>query len=170
MAWRVIEYMDQNPQSSPIDVLRHFADEYQVDEQQENLRIEVEKVQEIREQLRPLYAEKMEKETQLTLMDSDFDMQVMIKYPPRKGSDKERKSYKLELQEQDETFQTVRKEVEGLKEQILLLEEETGDIQQKAKNARRLLETFNNLISFLNGSTNQAAHFSSEEASNHNAF
>lgn len=149
MAWQVIQYMDENPGISMKDVIGHFAEQYEVDMQQKYLLREVDDVLEIRDQLRPLYGEKANVETNLALIDSDLDMEVMLKYPPRQGSDKERKAYKAELQKNHADHSALSSKLETIKNDLQELELKMGDVQQRAKNARRTLETFNHIAAFI---------------------
>jgi hypothetical protein len=149
MSWQVIDYMDNNPQATPKDVIGHFAETLEVDNQTKFLTQEVNKVLEIREALRPLYGQKMNLESNLALMDSDYEMEVMAKYPPRQGTDKDRKAYKLKLQLESDDYQQGKKELDKCKESISFLEEQMSDVQQNAKNARRILETFNHTMAFI---------------------
>jgi hypothetical protein len=161
MAWQVIDYMDNNPQATPKDVIGYFAEMLEVNEQIENLKDETKKVLIIREVLRPLYGKKMNAESDLALLDSDFEMEVMIKYPPRQGTDKDRKAYKSLLQSRHNDYQKVKDILEQCKEEISLHESEMADVQQKAKNARRLLETFNHYMAFVLNSASAIATMSS---------
>lgn len=149
MAWKVMEYMDENPGATPTEILKHFAEEMEVDLFLESMRLEVERVLEIREQLRPLYGKKMELEVEMANLNSEFEMEVMVKYPPKKGSDKQRKAYKEELQKDSPAYQALQTELTAVKPEIEELEERRGDIEQEAKNARRLVETFNIYASYI---------------------
>lgn len=149
MSWNVIQYMDENPGISFKDVIGHFAEQYEVDTQLQYLLKEVDNVLVIRDQLRPLYGEKINHETAITLIDSDLDMEVMIKYPPRKGSDSERKAYKAELQSQHADYPGLSAKLEKLKDDIKELELQMYDVQQRGKNARRALESFNHVAAFI---------------------
>lgn len=149
MAFQVIEYMDENPEASFKDVIVHFGKELEVDQQLSYILNEVEDVLYCREKLRPLYAKKMKLDTELTLLDSVFDMEVMVAYPPRQGSDKDRKAYKLKLQQEHEEYPSKSAEVETLKEEILVIETEMANKQQQAKNARRIIETYNQHVQFV---------------------
>jgi hypothetical protein len=149
MSWQVIEYMDNNPQATPKDVIGYFAETLEVDDQLNFLKVEVNKVLEIREMLRPLYGKKMNAESNLALLDSDFEMEVMMKYPPRQGTDKDRKAYKLKLQSEHAEYQKIKAELDQCKDELSVLEEKMSDVQQSAKNARRILETFNHYMAFV---------------------
>lgn len=149
MAWQVIQYMDENPGASFKDVIGYFAEQYEVDQQHEYLFKEMDRVLEIRDLVRPLYGERANIETNLTLIDSDLDMNVMIKYPPRQGTDKDRKKYKQELQAGHADYSELAKKLENIKDDISVLEQRMGDVQQRAKNARRTLETFNHIAAFI---------------------
>lgn len=162
MAWQVIEYLDNNPNSTPAEVIGYFANELGADEQIKHLKTEIEKVQEIREVLRPLYGKKMNAESNIALFDSNFDMEVMMKYPPRQGSEKERKQYKQELQAGDEDYTALKNLLDSTKEEIEKHELEMSDVQQKAKNARRILETFNSYMQFILNYSNQSVSYSYE--------
>ncbi|MGG4438222.1 hypothetical protein AAXE64_27105 [Priestia megaterium] len=171
MAWKVIEYMDMNPQATPKDVLAHFAEVLEVDDNIIHVNKEVDKVLEVRDQLRPLYAKKMDAEQHLALLNGDFDAKVMIKFPPRQGSEKDRKAYKQELQKESEVFNDLSDKLNRLKDEVEVLEADMEDIQQRAKNGRRVLETFNGYMMFLLNVQNQPATASIDSApSNHNAF
>lgn len=149
MTWQVIQYLDENPGTSLKDVIGYFAEQLEVDTQLQYLSSEVDRVLEIRDQLRPLYGEKMNLEQQIMLIDSDLDMEVMIKYPPRKGSDSERKAYKAELQGQHDDHPELSSKLEKAKDDIKELELLMSDVQQRGKNARRMLETFNHISAFI---------------------
>jgi hypothetical protein len=157
MSWQVIEYMDNNPQATPKDVIGYFAEILEVDNQTKFLTSEINKVLEIREALRPLYGKKMNLDSNLALLDSDFEMDVMAKYPPRQGTDKDRKAYKLKLQLENADYQKGKSELDQCKEEITLLEEKMADVQQNAKNARRILETFNHTMAFVIETSKSAA-------------
>ena len=173
MTWQVIEYMNANPQATNKDILIHFAEELELEEQIKILKSQVDEVSMIRDQLRPLYRQKFDNEHQITLMKSDFDMEVMLKYPPRKGTEKERKAYMNELQENSEDFQALVNETDSLKEKITILEDSMSDIQQRGKNAGKVIDLFNSYVSMLSLLNNQPAQVQSvpvNDSSNHNVF
>ena len=152
MTWQVIEYMDNNPQATPRDVLLHFAREMEIDQQLKYLKDEVDQVLAFREQLKPLYAQKSDLEKSLLVMKSNFEMEVMAIYPPRKGTDKDRKAYMTKLQAEDANFTETEATLQEVKEKIQSLDERMQDFQTYAKNARRILETFNHQFAFLTNS------------------
>lgn len=149
MTWQVIQFMDENPRASFKDVIGHFAEQLEVDSQHQFLLREVDKVLEIRDQLRPLYGEKMNLEQNMALIDSELDMDVMIEYPPRKGTDADRKKLKQKLRDEHADYPGLTAKFEQTKEDIKTFESQMEDVQQRAKNARRVLETFNHTISFV---------------------
>lgn len=149
MVWQVIEYVDNNPQADMMEIVQHFADELEIDDQTKYLRNEVDHVLELRETLRPLYGKKADLEQKQALLNSDFDMEVMLEYPPRKGSEKERKAMKQKLQEGSDDYQEQEKELGNIKEELSVQEEKMDEVQQRAKNARRLLETFTTYVNFI---------------------
>jgi chromosome segregation ATPase len=154
--WQVIQYMDENPQASVKEVLGHFATTLEIDSQASYLLQEVDEVLVLRDQLRPLYGQKAHIETSIALLDSEFEMDVMIKYPPRQGTDKDRKAYKKELQSKHSDYLELAQKLEGYKEEIQTFENQMSDIQQRAKNARRVVESFNHYISFVMALYNQS--------------
>lgn len=174
MSYQVMEFLDENPNAGIRDIITHFSEALQINEQIEFLKSEVERVLELRIQLRPLYAQKMDLESDLQMLSSDMDLKVMMKYPPRKGSDKERKAYKLELRQENEEYVKKQNEVEDIKSEIESLEEEMAAVQQRAKNARRLVDLFNTYMGVLvNGGLShilkeQAGQ--NQESSNSNIF
>lgn len=173
MTWQVIQFMDENPQATMKTVIGHFAEQLEVDNQHQFILREVDHVLVIRDSLRPLYGEKADLEGKMMLLDSDFDMEVMMKYPPRQGTDKDRKKYKQELQGNHSEYPRLAHELETVKERISLLEDQMGDIQQKAKNARRILETFQVYAQFIMAHYNSRFEGSSvitEEPVNANVF
>lgn len=161
MAYQIIEYMDNNPQATPRDVIGYFSTTMEIDEQIKNLKDEVEQVLVIREILRPLYGKKMNADSELALLDSEFEMEVMIQYPPRKGSDSDRKALKAKLQTEHANYQKIKADLDTIKEEISMNESRMSDVQQKAKNARRLLETFNHYMAFVLNSSSAIATTSS---------
>lgn len=167
MTWQVMEYMDNNPQASTLEVMAHFAEELEVDQQLHYLKKEVQTVLTIREQLRPLYGKKMNAESNLALLDSDLEMMVMVKYPPRQGSDKERKTYKKELQQNHSEYQELFASLQHVKEEIEGLEYQMEDCQQQAKNARRIVEVFCEYMKYL---SSRAIEPIRAEASNADIF
>lgn len=173
MSWQVIQYMDENPQAKPKDIIAHYAEALEVDEQIKFLLNEVGSVLLLRERLRPLYGKRMHAEQEMTLLNSQFDMDVMLKYPPRKGTEKERKAYKLELQNNDTAYQEHQKVINEVKDEIEEIEEQLYEVQAKAKNARRITETFNNyvnfILSFSNGQSS-SIQVNDDEQRNHNVF
>lgn len=171
MTWQVMEYMQNNPDASPIDVMNYFAKELEIDKQIQCIRNEVDTIVTIREALRPLYGQKMNDEAEMALIDSEMEMKVMEKYPPRHGSEKERKAYKRTLQKEDKGYRELDAKIQEVKDKITLLEEEMADVEQRAKNARRLLDTFNGHASLLISlnSSNKKLQLN-EEASNTNIF
>lgn len=157
MPWQVIQYMDDNPQMDAKDVIAHYAGELEVDAQIDCIKNEVESVLLLREQLRPLYGKKMEASSQMAVLNSEFDMDVMQKYPKKQGSPADRKNYKTELQNNSSQYQHHLKIVDEVKDTIEQLEEELYAVQEKAKNARRLLEAFNHYVSFILACTTPGA-------------
>lgn len=151
MAYQIIEYMEEHPDVDLKDVIKHFSEQMDIYNQLSYLHKEVDEVLELRSYLRPLYGKKMNLDSNLAILESDFEMQVFNKYPPRQGSDKERKAYKKELQQASSDYKVASAELEKIKEEIGILEEKMSDTQQRAKNARRILETFNVYMQFLVG-------------------
>jgi len=149
MSWQVIQYMDENPQAPTKDIITHFAESLEIDTQIDSVKKEVDNVLLLREQLRPLYGKKMEAERAITLLNSDFEADVMIKYPKGKGSQKDRKDHKAQLQADSEDYQENLQEIEKLKDQIEDLEDQMFEVQERAKNGRKLLSTFNECVAFI---------------------
>lgn len=149
MSWQVIQYLDENPQAPTKEVITYFAKTLEIDNQIESVKKEVDNVLLLRGQLRPLYGKKMEAERKLTTLNSDFEADVMFKYPKGKGSQKDRKDYKTKLQEDSEDYQESLKEIEDLKDEIEDLEEQMFEVQERAKNGRKLLDTFNECVAFI---------------------
>ena len=58
MSWQVIQFLDENPNASPNEVIKHFAEELQMDQQTKALVSEVDSVLLLKDELRPLYGEK----------------------------------------------------------------------------------------------------------------
>lgn len=172
MAWQVMEYMDNNPQASARDVLGYFANQLEIDNQIHYVQVEVDKVLEIREQLRPLYGKKANTETNMALLNSDFEMEVAIKYPKGKGTDKDRKALKLQLQKENADYAELNQIVSTIKEEIDQLESEIDEIETRAKNGRRILETFTQYMSFIMGSVVAAPSLvaATSEAKNQDIF
>jgi cell shape-determining protein MreC len=174
MSWQVIEFLDENPNAGVKEIINHFAEQLNINDQIQYLKEEVEKVLEIRVHLRPLYAQKMEVDQELIMLDSEFDMEVMTEYPPRKGSDKERKAYKQKLQQEHVEYQNLQQKLGELKEEIEQLEQEMDMVQQNAKNARKLVDLFNTYIGvLLNGGLSALLTEHSEDkgnSSNTNVF
>lgn len=174
MPWQVIEYMDQNPQVLPKDVIAHYAKDLEVNKQIDYLKNFVDKFLLLREQLRPLYGKKMDIEQSMTLLNSEFEMQVYAEYPPKVGNEKQRKELKLKLQNGDNRYQTLQKELAEANEEIEKLKEELYVVQENAKNARRILETFNQYVSYILTCTTPGnsvpLNNTGDDSSNHNVF
>lgn len=170
MAWQVIEFMENNPELSTKQIVSHFAQELEIDHQIKCLQKEVDKVLELRDRLKPLYGKKLNTDVQLASLDSEFEMEVMIKYPPRQGSDKERKAYKASLQAEHVDYQELSRGNEVVKEEIVELETQMADVQQRAKNARRLLETFNHYMSYIIGHSFNTVEPDQSKIQNANMF
>ena len=149
MSWQVIQYLDENPQAPTKEIISYLAKTLEIDDQIESVKKEVANVRLLREQLRPLYGKKMEAERKLTILNSDFEADVMYKYPKGKGSQKDRKDYKNQLQTDSEDYQENLREIEDLKDEIEDLEDQMFEVQERAKNGRKLLTTFNEGVSFI---------------------
>ncbi|PGQ88183.1 hypothetical protein [Priestia megaterium] len=168
MSWQVTEYMDENPQASIKDIVTHLAITLDIDKQIDSVKNEVERVVLLRDQLRPLYGKKMEAERKIVILNSDFEMDVMIKYPKGKGSQQERKEYKAQLQSDSEDYQEQLLIIEKTKDQIELLEDEKYEVEQRAKNGRSLTNLFKEALSFIREC--QELKTSLEKETNQNIF
>ena len=151
MSWQVIEYMEDNPQASKEAVIAHFASSFNVDEHVNVIKNEVALVQENRGKNRPLFFRKLELERKMSEEETSVDMEVMVKYPPRQGTDKDRKKYRKELLDRNSYYQTLKSEVESIKDELTHLEYELYDLQQQAKNSRKLLDIFSTYVEYIKG-------------------
>lgn len=168
MSWQVIQYLDENPQAPTKEVIGYFANTLEIDTQIESVKKEVDNVLLLREQLRPLYGKKIEAERNITFLNSDFEADVMYKYPKGKGSQKDRKDYKTQLQAENKDYQKNVQEIENLKDKIEDLEEQMFEVQERAKNGRKLLDTFNECVSFILQYKAESKH--DEQESNKDIF
>ena len=151
MSWQVIEFMEDNPQATKEDVIAYFAEHFNVDAQTQFILQEVSLVQMNRARNRPLFYKKLELERKMNEEETSVDMDVMAKFPPRQGTDKDRKKYRKELLDQNSYYQSLKKDVEGIKDELTLLEDELYDVQQQAKNARKLLDVFAAYVDYIKG-------------------
>ena len=150
MSWQVQQYLEENPGIPPIKAVEHFAKEMQVIQQVNYLLEEVDKVLSIRKRLRPLYGQKSDIEGTMSILNSKFDMRIAVEFPTgKKGNAAQRKSRKIEMQESSESYQDSLKELQDIKEQIEVLEEEIYEIESRAKNARKIVDTFNTYAAFI---------------------
>ena len=145
-----MEYLDSNPNTSPSDAIKHFAEELEIDKQTKALVSEVDTVLLYRDQLRPLYGQKADIEHKLVLLNSEFDLEIMMEYPPgKRGNADQRKNKKIELQTNSTTYQKKIQELKELKEAIEVLETKLYEVETRAKNARKIVDTFNHYVSYI---------------------
>lgn len=150
MAWQVIQFFDNNPDSDIGDAIEHFAEELQIDQQIEALVSEADSILLLRDQLRPLYGKKADIEHNLVLLNSEFDMEIMMEFPPgKKGNADQRKNKKIDLQTNSNSYQSKIKELRDLKADIEALETKVYETETKAKNARKIVDTFNHYVTYL---------------------
>jgi hypothetical protein len=168
--WKVIQFRDENPQLSPIEIIGHFETEMGIDEHMRNLDREMEDILEIRDLLKPLYIKKFELEEKMLKLDMDFGVQVIMKYPKGQGTDKDRKAYRLQLHQEDETYSGYQKELNESKAQIKELEQSMSDVEKRAKNARGILQTFHGYQLLLAQSSFQPVQQNTAVVNNGNAF
>ena len=149
MSWKIIEYMDQNPQATTQEIILHFAETLEIEEQLQSIKDEVDQVLLLREELRPLYGKKWNEEMSMTNLNSQFEMEVMLQFPKGRGSEKDRKALRTELQKNSQAYQEHQAEIARLEEEIQKREYDMQTIEQRAKNARKLVDTFNQTLQFV---------------------
>lgn len=149
MSWKVIEYMDENPQAKTQEIIKHFAESFDIEEQLNFIKDEVEQILLLREELRPLYGKKWNEEMSITALNSQFEMEVMLKFPKGRGSEKDRKALRADLQKDSTAYQHHQAEISRLEEEIQKREYDLQTVEQRAKNARKLVDTFNQTIQFI---------------------
>lgn len=105
-----------------------------------DVRNEVDSIAENREKIIPLLRERMGLTEEMSYLASDFEMEVQIQYPPRKGSEAQRDTLRKKLRLESEEYQKLEGELKEVESKIDDLQFEKHQIEQRAKNSRRLLE------------------------------
>lgn len=105
-----------------------------------DVRNEVDLIAENREKIIPLLRERMGLTEEMSYLASDFEMEVQIQYPPRKGSEAQRDTLRKKLRLESEEYQKLEGELKEVESKIDDLQFEKHQIEQRAKNSRRLLE------------------------------
>ena len=155
VSWQVIEYMEDNPGASVRDIIGFFAEELEVDKHIQSVKVQVEKVQEIRHMRRPLYTEKVKKKELMQEIEMETDMEVMVRYPKGKGTDKDRKAYKVLLLQEHVHYGDLKKELEAIENDLTKLDEDLYDVEQAARNGRKILDVFDTYMEFIKHSTKE---------------
>lgn len=147
---KVLDYYRYNPNATPVEVMSYFEGEFEVAENTRRIKEEVAKNGELRAKLRPLYGQRLEVEEKMKYAISDMEMEVYLEYPPRQGSDAQREALRNKLKKENMEYTELNGQFRALNITIGEIEDELKDIEQGAKNARRMLELFGYYIQFLN--------------------
>lgn len=147
--YQIIEYARYNPNASPIEVVQHFENTMEIPKHLEALNREVEQVTELRKKVRPLYAKRMDVEELMKYALSDIEMEIMIEYPPRKGSDAQREAMRNQLKQEHADFKKLQAEFKQYTEEIQDVEDELKLVDMGAKAARRVTEMFGSYVAFI---------------------
>ena len=155
MSWQVMEYMQANPGATVRDVIGYFAEQLDVDTHVRNVKMEVERVQEIRYKKRPLFFDKLKKKELMQEIEMDVDLEVMTELPKGKGTEKERKAMKLDLLSKHEGYVRLKNELEGIENELTTLDDDLYDVEQAAKNGRKILDVFATYVEYVKHSTQE---------------
>jgi hypothetical protein len=148
--WKVVDFFDKNPNASIIEAASFFEEELEIKKQTTALKDESRIIANARMQIRPLYAKKKDIEEQMMfIISTNIDVEVFVKYPPRKGSKEERDKYRDELKQANVEYQELTKQLKDVNIQLEELNDEMSNAERDAKNARRLTEIFNGYMQLI---------------------
>lgn len=150
---QVMDFVRQNPSASAVDVIKHFEDVMEIPKQIRILRTEADDVKEQKFKLRPTYAKRIEVEEKMKYIISDIEGQIFLEYPPRKGSDSQRESMRMKLQDANPEYLSLKKEYNSYSDDIMDIEDQIKYIEMASKSARRLTELFEKYLEFITAYT-----------------
>lgn len=108
---------------------------------------EVPKLRELQSQLGPLYGQVLDLSERRSYLDSDIEMEVMLEYPPRKGSEAQREALRAKLRGENEEYLELQNQIQAKKQEIEDIKFDMTMVEQDAKNARRVIELATSYIS-----------------------
>lgn len=145
----IIEYMQQNPSASTVEIIRHFEDVLEIPKQVYLLKNEVDETRRFKSQLRPLYAKRLDAEERMRYAVSDMEVEIFLEYPPRKGSEAQRETMRDNLKRESKDYNEYKGQFDEFTYEIKDIEDEIRYLEMGAKNARRLTELFAVYVDFV---------------------
>lgn len=145
----IFEFLQTSPTASPTEIVRHFENVLEIPRHVEAINREVELTRKLKREVRPLYAKRMEVQESISMIMSDIEMEIMIEYPPRKGSDAQREAMRRKLQSENPNYVEFKKQYDGFTNDIQDVEEELKYVEMNSKNGRRVTELFQTYVEFV---------------------
>jgi predicted nucleic acid-binding Zn-ribbon protein len=143
------DFLSENKNASKQEIFSHFFNELDMQNQLLYIKTEVEKTKELSEKIRPVMLRKKDLEEKLKEISQEMEIEVASAYPPRQGSEREREILRSKLKKESQTYQNLDAEYRAVSELIFNLEIELQEVQTKAKNARRISETFETILNYV---------------------
>ena len=142
-------FLAQNKSATKEEIFSFLTKELDVDHHLQIVKKEVDESFKAQTELRPLINEKKGIEEKLRDLSWEMEVEVAAKYPPRQGSDKDREMLRAKLKKDNAQYQALDKQFRDLSEEIFNSELNLDDIRSRAKNARKILETFDSILNYI---------------------
>lgn len=114
-----------------------------------DVREEVDLLAANRDKIIPLLRERMRLTEEMSYLESDFEMEVQLEYPPRKGSEAQRDALRKKLRLESSEYVALNEELQQVESEISDVQFEKETIEQRAKNSRRLLELHGDFLKLI---------------------
>lgn len=147
--YRILEFFQANPRANVTEAVKRFEEEFQVKHYTKVLNDELKSVQAIKNQARPLYAERRDVDEQMRFILSEIEGEIFMEYPPRKGSEAQRDTMRNRLMKENVDYMELKARYRGLTERIDECEDKLKDIEMETKTARRMLDVFQSYLGFI---------------------
>lgn len=148
--YQIVEFFTHHPRATVMDAADYFAKELEISTQVAHLKKENPETLRLRASLRPLYGAKRDIDEEMKYIISDIEGEVMVKYPPRQGTENQRDQLRAQLKKSNAQYQHLETTLRQTLEDIYQLEQELEEIERNAKNARRITELYTVYMTFIN--------------------
>ena len=134
---------------NPLAVIQEIESTLNVGKAMQRIQTEVQETMELNQSLRPLFGERTEVLEERAMLDSEIEMEVMIEYPPNKGSKANRDALRSKLQAENPAYKEVATKLQNIDNEISDIQFRMTMIEQEAKNARRVIEMHTNYVNMV---------------------
>lgn len=134
----ILEAIDHNQPKQ--DVVKDIERSLEIDTALNLVNTYRDRAEGLRSERIPLFSQSMEIRERIAQIEGDIEMEVMLEYPPRKGSEKQRDLLREKLRFESEEYQRYSTELNEVKEQIAEIEFQERLLDEDVKHARRKIE------------------------------